>query len=321
MAEGQFQGQIATVFGGAGFVGRYIVARLAKLGYTVRVVGRVANAAYFLRTMGSVGQIVPVSCAYRDFSDIEAQVRGSSVVVNTLGILYEGGKSTFDHVHRQIPLWIAQACAREQTPPRFIHLSALGVDIATSKYAKSKRAGEDAVRAEFPSATILRPSVIFGAEDQFFNRFARLSLIAPALPLIGGGKTRFQPVYVGDVADAVIAACANPGAAGQVYELGGPQVMSLRDIYTTLLRHTQRKRMLVSLPWGLARIKASVLGLLPNPLLTTDQVESLKTDNVVTQGRPDFRALGIVPAPVDAILPTYLAQYSPGGKFAEKKRA
>jgi NADH dehydrogenase len=213
-----------------------------------------------------------------------------------------------------------KACASKKVA-RFIHISALGCDISKSKYGKSKLAGEYAIAENYKGATILRPSVVFGVEDGFFNLFARMATILPALPLIGGGVTRFQPVYVGDVADAVIAACAQGSAIGQTYEIGGPEIFTFRQLFEKIKTFTGRKPMLISLPWGIAKMQGCLLSILPKPPLTVDQVESLKTDNVVSQGAKSLTDLGVTPTAADVILPTYLARYRPGGRFGDKKRA
>lgn len=312
--------QIVTIFGGTGFVGRYIVAQIAKTGARIRVITRHPEAAYFLRPNGVVGQIVPEFCDYKDQKNIAHAIRGSSIVINCLGILFEKNKGDFERIHTHIPQMIAQSCA-QQDNTRFIHISALGVDRAQSLYAKTKFAGEQEILKACPQATLLRPSVVFGSEDKFFNMFAKLALFAPALPLIGGGKTLFQPVYVADIADAVMACIAQPSTCATIYELGGPDIVSFRDIYQKLFEFTGRKRMLVSLPWGVANIQAHILNLLPTPLLTPDQVISLKTDNIVQENAKTFANLGITPRSMDSILPTYLTRYRPGGRFGDKKRA
>lgn len=319
------KGKTATVFGGTGFVGRYVVARLARAGAIVRVVTRHPSAAYFLRTSGTVGQIVPILSQYKTAEEIDRDVAGSDVVVNCLGILFEKRKSTFDHVHREIPQWIAQACTRHNVK-RFITLSSLGAGLAKSDYAKSKYDGEQAVLAAYPTASILRPSVIFGPEDNFFNKFAALAQYAPAIPLIHGGNTKFQPVYVGDVASAVIETLTRPDTGpqspfGKVYELGGPQILTFRELLEQLFAQTGRKRMMVSLPTPLARVKATFLGLLPVPPLTNDQITGLQTDSVVSQNARMLQDIGITPTALGTILPTYLDRFRPGGRFANKKRA
>jgi len=312
--------KIATIFGGTGFLGRHVVRRLAKAGYVVKVATRVPERAYFLRPCGTPGQVVPFACDYNDPQALAAAVADADVVVNCIGILYEKKKNVFTRVHTEVPRALAAACASAGVK-NFIHVSALGVDKATSRYAASKRDGEKAVRDAFPAAVILRPSVIFGPEDNFFNMFAELSRYSPVLPLIGGGKTKFQPVYVGDVADAVMASIDNVEAAGKVYELGGPDVVSFREIYERLFAATGRRCHLMSLPFGVAKIQATFLQLLPQPLLTRDQVESLKTDNVVSAGTLGLANLGLNSHAMSGILPDYLAYSRSGGKFADKKRA
>ncbi len=310
----------ACVFGGTGFVGRQIVRALADQGYTIKVATRVPEKAYFLRTAGNVGQIVPFYCAYGDDASLREAVRGCDVVVNCIGILYEKGKSTFTRIHTELPRAIAKAC-REEKVDRFIHLSALGCEESHSKYGKSKRNGEMAVLENFASATILRPGVIFGAEDNFFNMFARMAVLPPALPLVGGGETKFQPVYVGDVAQALAVAVSNQDCAGKIYELGGGEILTFRQIYARLFAETGRSRLLISLPWGIAKMQGMLFSLMPRPPMTADQVESLKTDSVVAPGALTLKDLGLAPTGMDAVLPSYLARYKPGGRFGDKKRA
>jgi len=310
----------ACIFGGSGFIGRQIVRELARAGYTIKVASRAAETAYFLRTAGNVGQIVPMTCNYNDDADLRAAVAGCSLVVNCVGILFEKRKGAFTRIHTELPRAIAKACVLENVD-RLIHISAMACDETHSKYGKSKRNGELAVLENFPGATILRPSVVFGAEDNFFNMFAKLSVIVPFLPLIGGGATKFQPVYVGDIAAAVLKCAADPSTAGKIYDLGGPETLTFREIYERLFTHTGRKRTLLPMPWGLAKIQGTVMGLLPSPPLTADQVESLKTDNIASGDLPGFKDLGIVPTSMDVILPTYLARYRIGGRFGDKKRA
>ncbi len=315
------QHKVATIFGGTGFIGQQIVRELAAQGVTIKVATRFPESAYFLRPCGVVGQIVPFACDYSDPKSIENAVDGSDYVVNCIGILYEKRKNSFNKVHTDIPREIAKACKKKKVG-KFVHISALGADRGTSRYAKSKLAGEKAVHKNFKDATILRPSVVFGPDDNFFNMFAELARYFPALPLIGGGKTKFQPVYVGDVSDAVIAALhctkGDDGAAGQIYELGGPDVVNFKEVYEIIFKATQRRRALIPLPWCVAKLEASVLQLLPKPLLTRDQVESLKTDNVVADDMPGLEALGIDATSLKQLVPTYLERYRPGGAFAEK---
>jgi NADH dehydrogenase len=311
---------LACIFGGTGFIGRQVVRELSAKGYRLKIASRVPERAYELKTCGTVGQIVPVFCDYTPQSVAQA-VQGCDLVVNCVGILFERGRrNRFQNIHAELPGLIAKTCD-ESGVKRYIHLSALGVDRAHSKYAQSKIAGEQAAQKAFPGVTILRPSIVFGAGDGFFNLFARLSLFMPALPLIGGGHTRFQPVFVGDVADAVVKASAYPECAGHIYELGGPDIYTFRELYDLMFRHTGRPRPLISLPWGIAKIQGTLMGLLPRPLLTADQVETLKTDNVVSSGALTLRDLGIESTALSTILPTYLSRFRPGGRFGDKKAA
>lgn len=319
-----FETKTATVFGGTGFLGRQVVRELARRGIVVKVASRVPERAFFLRTCGAVGQIVPLGCDYSP-DQISAAVKGSDYVVNCVGILFEKGRRrTFTKAHVENAAVIATACAQNKVKG-FVHISALGVDKAGSQYAETKNAGEKAVQEKFPGAVILRPSVIFGEDDHFFNMFARMAGVLPFLPLIGGGKTKFQPVYVGDVADAVMAALGlteqKIDARGKIFELGGPEVVTFKGIYERLFRFTKRKRALVTLPFAVAKIQGCVLGFLPNPPLTKDQVESLKTDSVVSPTALSFHDLGIAPAAMDTILPTYLETYRSGGRFGGQRAA
>ena len=310
----------ACIFGGSGFIGRQVVRLLAKEGYTIKVACRTPEKAYFLKTCGNVGQVVPFYCDMGDDRAVATAVAGCDVVINCVGILYERRRGDFVKTHTDFPRRIAKAC-RDAGIARFIHVSSLGCDGSQSKYGQTKYAGERAVFENLPTATILRPSVVFGAEDNFFNMFARLSVVAPCLPLIGGGKTKFQPVYVGDVAQAVLVCVKASQAQGQVYELGGPDVLTLRCLYEKMFEYTKRPKMLISMPWGAAKVQGFFMGLLPAPLLTVDQVNSLKTDNVVALGAQGFKDLGMVPTGLDAILPSYLSRFAPGGRFGDKKRA
>lgn len=318
------QYKTATVFGGTGFVGTQVVRELARRGIRVKVAARVPESAYFLRTCGVVGQVVPLACDYSDDA-ISRAIAGSDYVVNCTGILFEKRKGDFAKVHTDRPAVMAASCARLGAV-RFVHISALGVESAKSKYALSKLEGEKAVLKEFPAATILRPSVIFGEGDSFFNRFARMAALSPALPLIGGGKTKFQPVYVGDVADAVMAALTLPDVGrtspqGQIYELGGPEILSFREVYERLFAQTGQTRALVTIPWWGAKVLAAFAGMLPNPPLTRDQVESLKTDNVVNSSALGLNDLGLSATALGVILPRYLGLYRPGSDSGENPPA
>jgi uncharacterized protein YbjT (DUF2867 family) len=312
--------QRVTVLGASGFVGRYIVKRLAKRGIVVAAVSRHATRAGFLRPMGDVGQIALLDAGVADETRLAAAVAGADAVVSAVGILYERGQQRFDLVHHRGPALLARLAAAAGVK-RFVHISAIGADAASpAAYARSKAAGEAAVRAAFPEATILRPSVVFGPEDDFFNRFASLARFAPALPLIGGGRTRFQPVYVGDVADAVMAALEQPAASGRTYELGGPEVLSFKALMELVLRETGRRRALVDLPFGLALPEAAFLEWLPRPPLTRDQVRMLRRDNVVASDAPGFADLGISPTALELVLPGYLARFRRGGAWRAGER-
>ncbi|HKM74011.1 MAG TPA: complex I NDUFA9 subunit family protein [Stellaceae bacterium] len=302
-----------AVLGGSGFIGRYIVKRLAAGADVVAVGCRNAEAAKFLKPMGDVGQVVPLNIAIGNESLLPAFLAGNDALVNCVGILRESGSQTFDLVHHTGPARLARF-AREAGVERFVHISAIGADPrSSSAYARTKAAGEQAVRDAFPTVTILRPSVVFGPEDQFFNRFAAMAMISPVLPLIGGGETRFQPVYVGDVADSVVKCLEDPATVGRVYELGGPKVYTFREILELLLSEIHRKRWRIDLPFGLAAFQARLTSMLPNPPLTPDQVELLKSDNIVSSGAMNLASLGIAPTAAEVVLPTYLDRFRRGG--------
>lgn len=308
--------KVATVFGGSGFVGRYIVKRLAQRGYIVRVGVRDPDRANFLKPMGNLGQIVPMAASVRDDASVAALVAGAEVVVNCVGILYETGSQTFQALHAEAPGRIGRAAAAAGAR-HVVHVSAIGADAASpSAYARTKAEGEAALRAAFPQAVVLRPSIVFGPEDDFFNQFAALAQVLPALPLFGGGTTRFQPVYVGDVADAAMAALDRAEAAGNTYELGGPRIYTFREILEFILRTTGRKRFLISIPYSVGALQARLFELLPKPLLTRDQLILLQRDNVVSPGALTLADLGITPKAVEAIVPTYLARFRRGGPRA-----
>jgi uncharacterized protein YbjT (DUF2867 family) len=304
-----------AVLGGSGFIGRYIVKRLAARGDIVPVSCRNAEKGRFLRPMGAVGQVEPLNVAIDDEAVLPTFLAGCSTLVNCVGILRETGSQTFERVHHTGPALLARI-ARDAGVERFVHISAIGADArSSSAYARTKAAGEAALRDAFPTVTILRPSVVFGPEDQFFNRFATMVLFMPALPLIGGGETRFQPVYVGDVADAVVKCLDDPATAGRTYELGGPKIYTLREIFELLLHEIRRHRWLINLPFPVAELQAKFMSILPNPPLTPDQVELLRRDNVVSPGGLTLSSLGIAPTPVEAILPTYLDRFRSGGSY------
>lgn len=308
-------GKRVTVFGGAGFVGRTIVRELARRGARVTVGCRDVERAKFLKPMGVVGQVTPVKADVTNAGQIARAVEGADIVISLVGILHQSGRNTFDAVQASGPGAIARAAA-EAGAAQLVHVSALGADInSKSSYAASKAIGEAAVREAFPGATILRPSLIFGPDDSFFNKFAGLAGLAPALPLIGGGHTRFQPVCVQDVAAAALAALDRSDAAGKTYEIGGPTVYTFRELMELMMSHTKRPRPLVHVPFWLASLKAGFLEMLPNPLLTRDQVELLKSDSVVTDDALGLADLGVEATPCDIVLPTYLDRFRPGGRY------
>ncbi len=303
---------VATVFGGSGFIGRYVVKRLAQLGYVVRVAVRNPNAALFLKPMGAVGQVVPLYASLHNEATVARAVDGASVVVNLVGILAEQRRGDFARVHAEGAGRIARSAARGGAD-RLVYVSAIGANAASaSAYASSKGHGEAAAREAFPHVTTLRPSVVFGPEDAFFNRFGAMAQYLPFLPVIAG-DTKMQPVFVGDVADAVIASLARADAAGSIYELGGPRVWTFREILAYILTETRRYARLVTVSMGIARAQAALLENLPGKLLTRDQLLLLAQDNIVTEGMPGLPELGIVATPVELVVPRYLRRYRPGG--------
>lgn len=312
------QGMRITVFGGAGFVGRYIVKRLAAEGAGVRVACRDPERAKFLKPAGGVGQVVPVQANLRYPESVRAAVEGVDAVVNCVGVLVSRGPQSFAAIHVAGAREIASAAA-EAGVRQLVHISAIGADAgSTAAYSRSKAAGEAAVREAFPEATILRPSIVIGPEDDFFNRFALLARLLPALPLVGGGFTRFQPAYVGDVADAAVAAL---NRAGGVFELGGPKVYSFRQLMELLLEEIGRKRLLVPVPFQVMQAKAAFIQFVPGAPITPDQVESLKYDNVVSEGAAGFAELGIEPKDIETVIPTYLDRFRIRGRFAGRDPA
>lgn len=309
-------GDVVTIFGGSGFIGRHLVRRLAQRGWTIRVAVRHPSSAHFLKPLGDVGQIVPVRAPLQDEIAVHQAVAGVRAVVNLVGVLAESGAQTFNAVHARGASLIATAAA-EAGVERLVHNSAIGADRhAAARYARTKGVGEAAVRTGFPAATIVRPSIVFGPEDSFFNRFAAMARLAPALPLIGGGKTRFQPVYVGDVADAITTCLGDLDCAGKIYELGGPKVYTFKELMALMLREIRRKRLLLPIPFAVAEVQGAVLQHLPGSLLTRDQVLMLRQDNVVAPGALGFEELGIKPTSVEVIIPTYLQRYRSGGRFS-----
>ena len=304
--------KVATVFGGSGFLGRYVVQRLAHEGYVVRVAVTDPAGARFLQTQGRVGQIVPLAASVADAGAVARAVAAADLVVNLVGILHERHAGDFRRLQAEGAGTVARLAA-EAGAERLVHVSAIGADPASpSAYGRSKGEGEAAVRAAFPQAVILRPSILFGPEDQFFNRFAGMARLLPVMPVVAG-ETRLQPVYVGDVAEAVVAAAAREDAAGRTYELGGPRVMRFREVLRFILDATGHRRRMWDVPEGLARLQARLGEMLPNPPLTRDQLLMLARDNVASGEAPGLAELGIAPKSVEAVVPGYLARFRPGG--------
>jgi NADH dehydrogenase len=317
--------KLVTIYGGSGFVGRYIARRMAKEGWRVRVAVRRPNEALFVKPYGVVGQVEPVFCNIRDDASVRAVMAGADAVVNCVGVLNEIGKNSFQATQADGAARIARIAA-ETGVAHLVQISAIGADAASdSRYARTKAEGETGVLAAFPSAMILRPSVIFGFEDQFFNRFAGMARLGPILPVVGAG-TRFQPVYVDDVAQAAVLGATGAAAPG-IYELGGPDVATFRELMQRMLEMIQRRRLVLNIPFFAARImafgfdllQAVTLGLIPNGMLTRDQVRNLARDNVVAAGARGFADLGITPTAMAVILPEYLWRYRPSGQFAAIK--
>jgi uncharacterized protein YbjT (DUF2867 family) len=309
---------LVTVFGGSGFLGRHVVRALAQRQYRIRVAVRRPELCGHLRPMGRVGQIHAVQANLRYPDSVTAAVRDADIVINLVGILFERGRQRFDAVQNEGAEAVAFAAKRHGA--RLVHISAIGADAnSPSLYAQSKAEGEQRVLAAEPAAVIMRPSIVFGPEDDFFNRFAALARLAPALPLPGGGHTRFQPVFVGDVAAAIAKAVDGDAKAGATYELGGPDVRTFKALMEFTLATIQRRRLLVPAPFALMKLQAAILQFLPKPPLTPDQVELLKRDNVVSnEARRDGRtleALGIIPESIDAIVPSYLWRFRKTGQF------
>ena len=318
--------KLAVILGGSGFVGRYVARRLAKAGWRVRVACRNPNEALFVRTYGVTGQVEPVFCNIRDDDSVAGVLHGVKAVVNCVGILEEAGRNTFSAIQEEGAARAARLAAREGAET-FVQISAIGADAdSESEYARTKAAGERAVTEHFPGAVILRPSIVFGPEDGFFNRFAAMSRLGPVLPVVGA-KTRFQPVYVDDVAAAAAMAAEGRVAPG-IYELGGPDTHTFRELMDEMLGVIRRRRLVLGLPFWAGKLIAGVtglgrtltLGIAPQPI-TSDQVENLRSDNVVSGEHPGLEAFGIAPTPMEAVLPEYLWRFRKGGQYDEIKES
>ena len=310
--------RLVTVFGGSGFIGRHLVRALVRSGWRIRIAVRRPDLAFHLQPLGRVGQIHAVQANLRFPDSVERAAEGSDAIVNLVGILYKSGKQTFDAVQAQGADAVARAAAANKA--KLVQFSAIGADAKSkSDYARSKAAGEASALAAVPDAVIVRPSIAFGPEDSFFNRFAAMATVSPVLPLIGGGKTRFQPVFVGDIAAAVEAILAGRARPGVTYELGGPEVRTFEELMRLMLRVIDRKRLLVPIPFMLARMQAFILEMLPKPLLTRDQVRLLERDNVVSaeaeSEQRTLRGLGIAPTAMESVLPSYLVRFRRSGQF------
>ena len=305
---------IVTVFGGAGFIGRQVVLRMARRGWRVRVGTRDPNRTGAVRVQGEVGQVEPVACNVRDDASVRAALARADAAANLVGILHESGRQRFATVHAESAGRVARIAA-ELGAARLVHVSAIGADAESeSAYARSKAEGEERVAEAFPAAVILRPSIVFGEGDQFFNRFAAMAALAPVLPLVGA-DTRFQPIHVGDVAAAVEAALLGRAEAG-VYELGGPQTFAFRELMAIMLREIRRRRLLLPVPFAIAEPMGMALGVLPNPPLTADQVAMLRSDNIVAPGARTLGDLGLAATPVESVIGAQLARFRPGGQYA-----
>jgi len=317
-AKAKFE-TLVTVFGGSGFLGRHVVRALAQEGCRIRVAVRRPELAGHLRPMGRVGQIHAVQANLRYPHSVTAAVRGADIVINLVGILFERGRQRFDAVQAQGAE--AVALAAKSVGARLVHVSAIGADTdSPSRYARTKAEGERRVLTALPEAAIMRPSIVFGPEDDFFNRFGALARLSPALPLPGGGHTRFQPVFVGDVAGAIAKAAVGKVKPGAIYELGGPDVRSFKELMAFVLATIQRRRLLIPAPFALMKLQAAFLQFLPKPPLTPDQVELLKRDTVVSDDAKrdgwTLEGLGIVPESMAAIVPTYLWRFRKTGQFS-----
>jgi len=309
-------GKVACIFGASGFIGRHLIRRLTKKDFRIIAVTRSPYLHGYLKPLGNPGQIDLEKVNLFDEERLRILVKSSDVVINLVGILYETKKQKFEDIHAKFPDLLSKLCS-ELNIEKFVHISALGInETVSSQYMQSKLKGEKNILNNFNHSVILRPSIIFGPEDKFFNQFASLAEFFPILPLIGGGLTYFQPIYVGDIAKSIVAVLEKEEINNKIYELGGPQTFTFKELIEILLKQIKKKRLLIPIPWALAKFQAKILQVFPKPLLTTDQVEMLKYDNIVTNKYPTLKDLKINPKTIDSILPNYIWRFRRGGQFA-----
>ena len=308
--------KIATIFGASGFIGRHLIRRLTEKDFRIIVATRSPYLHGHLKPLGNPGQIDLEKVNLFEEENLRTLIKNSDVVINLVGILYENKKQKFEDIHVKFPALLSKLC-NEQNIKKLVHISALGInETANSQYMQSKLKGEKNILNNFNGSVILRPSIIFGPEDKFFNQFASLAEFFPALPLIGGGLTYFQPIYVGDVVKSIVTILEKEEINKNIYELGGPQTFTFKELMEILLRQIKKKRFLVPIPFLFAKFQAKILQLLPKPLLTTDQVEMLKYDNIVTNKYPTLKDLKISPKTLESVLPDYIWRFRKGGQFA-----
>ena len=308
--------KIATIFGASGFIGRHLIRSLTEKDFRIIAATRSPYLYGYLKPLGNPGQIDLEKVNLFEEENLRTLIKNSDVVINLVGILYENKKQKFEDIHVKFPALLTKLC-NEQNIKKLVHISALGInETANSQYMQSKLKGEKNILNNFNRSVILRPSIIFGPEDKFFNQFAALAEFFPALPLIGGGLTYFQPIYVGDVVKSIVTILEKEEINKNIYELGGPQTFTFKELMEILLKQIKKKRFLVPIPFSFAKFLAKILQLLPKPMLTTDQVEMLKFDNVVTNNYPALKDLKINPKSIDSILPSYIWRFRKGGQFA-----
>ena len=308
--------KIATIFGASGFIGRHLIRGLTKKDYQIVAATRSPYLHGYLKPLGNPGQIDLEKVNLFDEERLRILIKNSDVVINLIGILYENKKQKFENIHERFPYLLSKLCS-EQNIEKLIHISALGInETVSSQYMQSKLKGEKNILNNFNHSVILRPSIVFGPEDKFFNQFASLAEFLPALPLIGGGQTKFQPIYVSDLCKAIVAILEKEEVNENIYELGGSQIFTFKELMTILLKQIKKKRFLVPIPYSFAKFQAKILQLLPKPLLTTDQVEMLKYDNIVTNNYPTLKDLKINPKTIESVLPDYIWRFRKGGQFA-----